>query len=221
MPKHTIRIANIGVGEIVPSKDNPNYMSPDEYDLLVANIKETGFLQPLLVQEEPASGGGYALIDGHHRYKAAVELGMKSVACVITDADSDYVDVLRISMNKLRGEQDLTGVGRIVDRLFKKGWLPEDLEITGFNTDEIGDLLKSMNQTTNALPAEMQLPSADDYSTDEVDDREAKVFRLELEFSTLEEVKAVKRALKRAGGKDKDMALGLLKLLGEEREKTA
>lgn len=217
-----VTIINIEVGFLIEAELNPNRMDPKEFKLLVEAIRTMGFLQPLLVRPIESKGPAlYRVIDGHHRLAAAKEVGMTKVACVVVQKDEDEEQVLRIAMNKLRGELDLTGVGQVMQQLVANGWEKEELKLTGFSMGEISDLLAAVSQTPDISPVSIELPK-DDYDPDAGDDdRGLKVFELKLMFDTRDELKAVKRGLKRAGGKTKDMAKGLMKLLGEEKAKEA
>ena len=214
---HDVTIQNIETGRLVEAQDNPNHMGAREYKALGDVIGEVGFLQPILVKP---LADGFKIIDGHHRARAAKELGMETVPCVVVESGDDEEVVLRIAMNKLRGDLDLTGVGRALKGLSLEGWTAEDLSITGFSAGEVTDLLAAVSQDVEkGMGTTMEMP-AGDYDADDTGDAEAKLFALTLQFDNREDLKKAKRALKRAGGKTKDMGLGLLKILGEDKEKT-
>jgi len=211
---------NIATKLLEESPDNPNSMTDDAYEALVALIKQQGFLQPILVR--PIDGTVFRIIDGHHRVRAAKELGMDSIPCVVSDKGPHEEILLRIAMNKLRGELDITGVGRAFKELHDAGWSTKELVLTGYEESEVADLLKAVTQNVDvAMTSAIEMPSTSDYDADDVEDAAAKLFELKLEFDNREDLKKVRRALKRAGGKTKDMSLGLLKILGEEKEKAA
>lgn len=218
-----VLIKNIEVKMIIEARDNPNVMPGHEFKMLVEAMREKGQLQPILVRPmaESALGasGAYRVIDGHHRLRAARELGMEVVPCVVKETDDAGEVILRIAMNKLRGELDLTGVGRALKELAEAGWETEDLKVTGFTGGEIADLMAAVSQNVDeAMPREMEAP-ASDYEVEDADPG-TKLFELKVQFDSRQDLKKVKSALRRAGGKTKDMALGLLRLLGEEKEKT-
>lgn len=76
-------------------KNNKNH--PDEQiSLLVQNIDQFGFTNPLLIDKDNV------IIAGHARFKAANKLGLKSLPCIrITDLSEQQIRALRISDNRL------------------------------------------------------------------------------------------------------------------------
>lgn len=214
-------ILNLLVGQLETAEHNPNVMDPREFKLLVEAIRTMGFLQPILVRQLEENvypeESRYRVIDGHHRLAAGIEVGMPKVPCVVVQKDEDEEQILRIAMNKLRGELDLTGVGRIMQELTAAGWEKEELKLTGFSMSEITDLLAAVSQPADVHPQNIEVPSDDkDYDPDDTDDASSKLFELKVLFDNRDDLKKVKRALRRAGGKTKDMSVGLMKLLAEE-----
>jgi ParB family transcriptional regulator, chromosome partitioning protein len=51
-----------------------------EYDRIVASIKAVGLIEPLVIFPE---GDGYVILDGAQCYRAMVEIGVKSVPCIL------------------------------------------------------------------------------------------------------------------------------------------
>jgi len=76
----------------LPSQQPRRYFSPQAMDSLVASIREHGILQPLLVR--PSLEGGYELLAGERRYRAAQTLKLEKVPVLIRDlADQDAIQV--------------------------------------------------------------------------------------------------------------------------------
>src|SRR4051812_20790987 len=73
------------VERIVPDPDQPRKeFSPDAIDRLAASIRKHGQLQPIRVRWD-AGLGKWVVISGERRYRAAVQAGLKTVACIFTD----------------------------------------------------------------------------------------------------------------------------------------
>jgi len=71
--------------DILPNPGQPRrHFDPEAMQALSASIRQHGVLQPLLVR--PATGG-YELIAGERRLKAAAEAGLSEVPVVIREAD--------------------------------------------------------------------------------------------------------------------------------------
>lgn len=206
-----VTIQNIEVGLLEEAPNNPNHMAPADYETLGRLMGRKGFLQPILVRVLDA--GTMRVIDGHHRLRAAKALGMPEVACVLTQCTDGEEPLLRIAMNKLRGDLDITSTASILKELAQSGVKMEELTLTGYGESEVADLIGAMSQDIDAA-AEMQLPASEDYEVEE--DTSRKPLVLEILFANVEDKKKAKRGLKRAAGKGKDLAVGLLRLLGED-----
>ncbi|MCA9046500.1 MAG: ParB/RepB/Spo0J family partition protein, partial [Planctomycetaceae bacterium] len=74
----TVAVSLITRNPFQPRKD----FDPQSLGDLAASIKEHGVLQPLLVREVD---GGYQLIAGERRWKAAQKAGLQSIPCQVVD----------------------------------------------------------------------------------------------------------------------------------------
>ncbi len=90
-----MEIINIDINKLKPYKNNPR--KNDEAVEYVANsIKEFGFKVPIIVDKD------YEIIAGHTRLKAAKQLGLKEVPCIIADDLTEkQVKAFRLADNKL------------------------------------------------------------------------------------------------------------------------
>jgi ParB-like chromosome segregation protein Spo0J len=138
-----LNLVDIPLTSLVPAEKNPNVMSPEKFQALVSAIDQAGFLQPILVS--PIGDGTYKIIDGHHRVLAAQSLGMPSLPAVVDAMDDEWQRVMRIGMNRNRGEPDLALVATDIEFLTKSGWSLPDLSITGFTEEELQLLLENVN----------------------------------------------------------------------------
>jgi ParB family chromosome partitioning protein len=88
--------AMLPVEEIGPNPHQPRTRFDDEtLGELAASIKATGVLQPLLVRRDPA--GGYQLIAGERRLRAAALAGLDRVPAIVRDVnDSEMVELALI-----------------------------------------------------------------------------------------------------------------------------
>ena len=161
---------------------NPNVMEPRKYEQLVKNIRKHGFLQPPLVVMENSLP---VLIDGVHRQKAALEIGLETIPCVVAK-DRASAEVLRIAMNHVRGELDLTEIGRQLEMLEGTGLTMEDLEATGFADYEIKSLMELLGDDTDELSGVNAAPP---------DPTPPKSYTLSIKFDTESERALVREAL--------------------------
>jgi ParB family transcriptional regulator, chromosome partitioning protein len=81
-----IRLADIPISEIRPNTYQPRTVFDDDgIASLAASIAELGVLQPILVR--PAAGGGFELIAGERRWRAARRAGLTSVPAIVKAID--------------------------------------------------------------------------------------------------------------------------------------
>jgi len=95
-----IDIDKINTGVYQPRQ----YFDEDKLAELKNSIKENGIIQPLIVSKSK-SEGGYDLIAGERRYRAAKELGFKKVPAIIKDVAG--VLALEIALIENIQRQDL------------------------------------------------------------------------------------------------------------------
>lgn len=197
---------------VEPEDKNPNVMPDEEFELLVGAIKTRGFLQPVLVRP---MGGGYELVDGVHRVRAARKAELLEVTAVVADLTDAEAVVLRIAMNKLRGELNLATVAEQVAALHAHdGWSVEQLESTGYSQSALRELLAM------AAPEDPEeaLASMGGPEEPEAPEAEPAVFTLEIALAGVSrrEFISMKRRLKKLGSGD--MGVGLQRLLAAEDE---
>lgn len=99
---------------------NANRMPPAMFVKLAAHLRESGRYPPLIVRPLPASPGAeqrYQILDGHHRAAALRELGIDAAECQVWSVDDREADLLLVTLNRLRGEDDPRRRGAILERL--------------------------------------------------------------------------------------------------------
>lgn len=134
----TMNFVDLPIAEVRHLKSpNPNKMGEDKFELLKKGIDHHGFLQPILLVVED---DGYVLIDGEHRIRACDELGYADIIGVVAP-DREAAEALRISLNRLRGELDMSAVGRELVALHSLGY---DVELAGVSTLEAEALMSNV-----------------------------------------------------------------------------
>lgn len=104
-----------------PEDIRPNPYQPrrefdkDALDMLAASIRENGILQPLSVRKE---NGGYELIAGERRLRAAMEVGLPRVPCVVSRVSDEGSSVLALVENLQRSNlnffEEADAMGRLM-----------------------------------------------------------------------------------------------------------
>ena len=99
-PERTVRL-----DQIVPNPEQPRrHFDAEALASLTASIRRYGLLQPLVVRR--SSDGGYELIAGERRLRAAIEAGLESVPVVVRE--SPPAERLELALIENVQRQDLT-----------------------------------------------------------------------------------------------------------------
>lgn len=127
--------------DLVPYQNNARTHSDAQIDQVVASIQEFGWTNPILIDAENG------IIAGHARVEAAKRLGMEKVPCLpIEHLTGAQRRAYIIADNKLAEnagwDQALLGL-----ELSELGDLDFNLELTGFDLDEIGALIAAQEAT--------------------------------------------------------------------------
>ena len=206
MTSDAIQVIQVKLDQLVEPPVNPNVMDEGDFRLLVHGIRESGFLQPLLVR--PFSPDRWEIVDGVHRARAALEAGLTEVVVVVSPMDERRARLLQIGMNRLRGDLDLSAVARVVASLRIEAPDLDDLSLSGFDASEVDEMVRiaagiepdPIEDGMGAGPAEKP-------------EGTPKPFSLELRFDTREDLARVKRSLRKAAGKGTPLEVGLMRII--------
>lgn len=133
---HEAKLLNID--DVIKNEWNPNVMDDRIYEQTVKNIREEGFVYPILVRSPEK--GKYMIIDGEHRWKAAKELGYTQIPAIILDKNMPDAMVATINFNKLRGEFDTLKLAEVIHTLMKEFTIEELEEKLGYTESELTGL---------------------------------------------------------------------------------
>ena len=122
------------VSDLIPYVNNSRVHSEEQVIQICSSIKEFGFTNPVLIDEE--SG----VIAGHGRIMAAKKLGMKTVPCLVLAGLSEaqkkaYVIADNAIALKSEWNMDLLAV-EVADL----GDMDFDLDVLGFSDEELAEL---------------------------------------------------------------------------------
>ena len=106
------RVVFIPVESIMPNRCQPRTRFEQEsLERLSSSIKEYGIIQPLTVRENPEksnySSFQYELIAGERRLRAAKQIGIKEVPCIIIESDTKKSAELAIIENLHRDDLNI------------------------------------------------------------------------------------------------------------------
>jgi ParB family chromosome partitioning protein len=101
-------VVEVAAAEIRPNPLQPRrHFSEESLDGLAASIREHGLLQPVVVSRAPE--GGYTLIAGERRWRAAARAGMTRIPVVVRDAGGD-AEQLGLALIENLQREDLTPI---------------------------------------------------------------------------------------------------------------
>jgi ParB family transcriptional regulator, chromosome partitioning protein len=104
------QLREVAVADVVPNPKQPRQVFDDEaLEELTYSVREFGLLQPIVVRERDSdAGGGYELIMGERRLRAARAAELESVPAIIRDTTDDALlrdalleNIHRVQLNPL------------------------------------------------------------------------------------------------------------------------
>ena len=142
-----MKIQEIAIGKIKPYKYNPRD-NDDAVPLVMASIHEFGFKVPIVLDKNNT------IVCGHTRYKAAKQLGLSKVPCVVADdLSEEQIKAFRLADNKVaekakwdRGLLDLE-----LDGIFDIDMTVYDFDISDNEDEEIEIEKKSHRENTYGI----------------------------------------------------------------------
>ena len=112
-------LRRIRISEIVRNPNQPRrYFDPEAIATLAESIRQYGVLNPLTVRR--TAGGGYELVAGERRLRAARVAGLTDVPCLLINADGEDSSVIALVENLQRRDLDLfeeaNGFKRLIEQ---------------------------------------------------------------------------------------------------------
>lgn len=135
--KSTLRIS-----EIEPNRDQPRkYFSEEAITALADSIREHGMLQPILVR--PISSGGYQIVAGERRWRAARMLGLDEVPVNIKEISD--IETMQIAIIENLQRENLNPVE-------EANGFCELIEKYGMTQDQVAKMVgKSRSAVANSI----------------------------------------------------------------------
>lgn len=139
------------ITELKYAEYNPRKMlsaADPEYEKIKRSIQEFGYVDPIIINRDNT------IIGGHQRVTVMKDLGFYEVNVIVVDMDKTKEKALNVALNKISGEWDMAKLKELMAELESL----IDLGLTGFDSDELEELLAKMD-TAEA--------SDDDFNLDE------------------------------------------------------
>jgi len=129
-----LEIKNVMIEKLKYAPYNPRRISDEVLNKLKRSIQEFGYIEPIVVNKRTMH-----VIGGNQRLKVLRQLDIKEVQAVIVDLDDTHEKALNIALNKINGEWDL---GKLKDIFLEFENNEVDMDLTGFNLDEIENIVE-------------------------------------------------------------------------------
>ena len=150
-------ISEIDIDSISPNPDQPRRSFSDEgLDELAASIREIGIIQPLSLRTAP--DGGYQIIAGERRWRAAQRAGLHTVPAYVRSASDSEVTEMALIENIQREDLNAIEVALAFRKLIDTYSLTQERlsERVGKSRSVITNHLRLLK-----LPAEIQIALRD------------------------------------------------------------
>jgi len=141
-----VQIEQVKISDLKLAAYNPRQINDYQLNRLVESIKEFGMVEPIVINSDNT------VIGGHQRIKASELLGIDTIPCYRINVSKEKEKLLNIALNKISGDWDKRKLRVLFEELKIE---PIDLELTGFDEEEINDLLGlKFEEPAEALAAE-------------------------------------------------------------------
>jgi len=134
------------LSRITPNENQPRKSFKDEpLKGLAASIKANGVIQPVIVRRK--EGGGYELIAGERRYRAAMMAGLTKIPAVVKDAAPAETLELALIENIQREDLNPVETAEAYDRLIRDHGLTQEgmAEKVGKDRSTIANFLRLLD----------------------------------------------------------------------------
>ncbi|MFB6159110.1 MAG: ParB/RepB/Spo0J family partition protein [Candidatus Nanohalobium sp.] len=111
--------------EIDPRGEEETYGLQGDNEILRESINQDGILTSLLVRK---TSDGLKIIDGDRRLRAAIEMGIDEVPCVVIECDERKAEALRVSLERMSRDMSIEEVLEVFHDLLDKGLDKDELK---------------------------------------------------------------------------------------------
>ncbi len=197
----TISSMTVRLSEIEPNRDQPRKVFNEESITSLAESKEHGMLQPILVRP---FGSGYQIIAGERRWRAARMLGLSEVPVQIREMDDQQAMQIALIENlqreNLNPVEEAEGYKDLCDR---------------FNMSH-EDIAKAVGRSRSSVSNAVRLLSLPDEILSMLSEGDISTGHAKALLSFEDEVKMIQAARKAAEGK---LNVRALEKLAKEQDK--
>ena len=141
------KIIDVSITDIFPNPSQPRkHFNNDNLNSLAKSISQDGIIQPLSIRQTEK---GFELISGERRLRAAKLAGLKSVPCIILNADEKKSGIIALIENIQRSDLDFfEQASAISDICEEYNMTQEEISLRlGFSQSTIANKLRLLKLT--------------------------------------------------------------------------
>lgn len=157
MTKNTGEIQKLSITSINPADYNPREITEEALEGLKESIRQFGIVENLVVNKD------MTLISGHQRLRAATELGITQVPCIVVDVDKKTEKKLNITLNNphIQGTFTSDKIADLLREFTMEELTPLRLEELQPINEVVDDLKDDNFQTDPAVKAKYDVKLGD------------------------------------------------------------
>lgn len=144
--EHDLTVHDVPLDEVALLPGNPRQ---GDIGAVSESMRVNGVYQPIIINRGTRTGRPMEVIAGNHRAQAAQALGMDTIPAVILDVDDEAAARIALADNRTSDLADYD-TSPLVVMLQGLG----DLDGTGYDTDDLDDLVASLGNDTGLPPAD-------------------------------------------------------------------
>jgi hypothetical protein len=138
-----MEVRDLPIKDLKFSDYNPREITEHDFASLKRSIQEFGFVEPVVVNKD------LEIIGGHMRVKAASELGMEVVPCMVVDLPPEKAKLLNLALNRISGRWDTDKLGQLITELTIAG---ANVDLSGFEGWELSYYNLGPDKETENVP---------------------------------------------------------------------
>lgn len=139
----TTGLLSIKCSGIIPNNYQPRQSFDDRtIDELSSSIAQSGLMQPVVVRR--SSGGGYELVAGERRWRAAIKAGLESIPAIVRDLSDEDAAAWAVVENVQREDLNAIDKGWALRRMGERFGLTQEqiAERIGIERSSVANLVR-------------------------------------------------------------------------------
>lgn len=132
-----------------------------EFEKIARSIETFGYVDPIIINKDGT------IIGGHQRCRVMKYMGITEADVVVVDMSKEKEKALNIALNKITGRWD---DGKLKDLLIDLDGLSIDLSVTGFDSEELKNIIGPVNMESLKEDAEKEYDGGGEVDLDDFDE---------------------------------------------------